>query len=88
MVALLLSPIGPALILGVGALVELILGRWLRRPGWLTGLALFFVGLAGILLLGLRSQPVVPVFSRPWQPLLQNGANLLWVGDGWNWYIS
>lgn len=40
------------------------------------------------MLLGLRSQPVVPVFSRPWQPLLQKGANLLWVGDGWNWYIS
>jgi hypothetical protein len=24
----------------------------------------------------------------PWQPPLQAGANLLWVGDGWNWYIS
>ncbi len=37
---------------------------------------------------GLRLQPVVPVYSQPWQPLLQDGANLLWVGDGWNWYIS
>ena len=85
---LLTSSIGPALVLLIGAVVELIIGRWLRRPGWLTGLALFFVGAAALLLLGLRAQPVVPVYSRPWQPLLQNGANLMWVGDGWNWYIS
>lgn len=82
------SPLGPATVLFVGAIIELIVGRRLRRPGWLTGLALFFVVLASALLLGLRMQPVVPIFSRPWQPLLQDGANLLWVGDGWNWYIS
>jgi len=82
------SPIGPAMVLLAGAITELIIGRWLRRPGWLTGLALFFVAAAGLLWLGLRLQPVVPIYSRPWQPLLQNGANLLWVGDGWNWYIS
>ena len=85
---LLTSPLGPATVLFFGALIELIVGRWLRRSGWLTGLALFFVVIAGGLLLGLRLQPVVPVYSRPWQPLLQSGANLLWVGDGWNWYIS
>jgi hypothetical protein len=82
------SPLGPPLVLLAGAIAELILGRWLRRPGWLTGLALFFVGAASLLWLGLRMQPVIPIYSRPWQPLLQNGANLLWVGDGWNWYIS
>ena len=82
------SPIGPALVLLVGAMVEAIVGRWVRRPGLLTGLALFFVALAVWLFLGLRTEPVVPVFSMPWQPPLQTGANLLWVGDGWNWYIS
>jgi hypothetical protein len=82
------SPMGPALVLLAGAAVELTIGRWLRRPGWLTGLALFFVALAGLLWLGLRMQPVVPIYSSPWRPLFQDGANLLWVGDGWNWYIS
>jgi len=71
-----------------GAVTEVIIGRWVRRPGWLTGLALFFVALAAWLFMGLRVEPVVPTFSRPWQPPLQTGANLLWVGDGWNWYIS
>lgn len=85
---LMTSPVGPALVLFIGAIVELIVGRWLRRPGWLTGLALFFVVSAAVLLLALRMQPVVPIYSRPWQPLLQSGANLTWVGDGWNWYIS
>jgi hypothetical protein len=82
------TPIGPALVLLAGAMVEVIVGRWVRRPGLLTGLALFFVALAVWLFLGLRTEPVVPVFSMPWQPPLQAGANLLWVGDGWNWYIS
>ncbi|HXF63468.1 MAG TPA: hypothetical protein VNK95_17700 [Caldilineaceae bacterium] len=82
------SPVGPAVVLLLGAIVEVIVGRWVRRPGWLTGLALFFVALAAWLFLGLRAEPVVPVFSRPWQPPLQRGSNLLWVGDGWNWYIS
>ncbi len=82
------TPIGPALVLFIGAFVILGLGHWVRRPVWLTGLALFFVGLAVWLFLGLRTEPVVPTFSLPWQPPLQAGANLLWVGDGWNWYIS
>ena len=85
---LLVSPVGPAAVLLLGAVVELLIGRWVRRPGWLTGLALFFVAMAVWLFLGLRTEPIVPVFSRPWQPPLQTGTNLLWVGDGWNWYIS
>lgn len=87
-----ISPVGPPLILLCGALTQLILGRWLSafraRPGWLTGLALFFVALALVDFLLLRAQPVVPTFSQPWQPPLQFGTNLVWVGDGWNWYIS
>jgi hypothetical protein len=82
------SPIGPALVLLIGAMVEVIAGRWLRRPGFLTGLALFFVALAVWLFIGLRTEPLPPVFNLPWQPPLQTGATLLWVGDGWNWYIS
>jgi hypothetical protein len=75
-------------VLLLGAVTQLTVGRWVRRPGWLTGLALFFVGVAVLLFLLLRAEPVVPTFSRPWQPPLQTGANLVWVGDGWNWYIS
>jgi len=85
----LLSPIGPSLLLVVGAIVTVIIGRWVRRPAILTGLALLFVGCAGWLQLILRAQiTVVPTFSHPWRPLLQSGANLYWVGDGWNWYIA
>lgn len=83
-----LSPVGPAAVLFIGALAVLLAGRWVRRPGWLTGLALLFVAVAVWLFFGLRTEPVVPTFSRPWQPPLQQGTNLLWVGDGWNWYIS
>ncbi|MCC6166318.1 MAG: hypothetical protein IT329_03735 [Caldilineaceae bacterium] len=85
---LLVSPVGPAVALLIGAIVVESVGRWMRRPGWLTGLALFFVTAAVWLFLGLRAEPVVPIYSRPWQPPLQYGTNLLWVGDGWNWYIS
>lgn len=83
-----ISPVGPALILLCGALTQIALGRWVRRPGLMTGLALFFVALALVDFLLLRAEPVVPTFSRPWQPPLQFGTNLVWVGDGWNWYIS
>lgn len=82
------SPVGPALILLFGAAVEVLIGRWVRRPGWLTGLALAFLGIAVWLFVGLRTEPIVPTFSRPWQPPLQTGTNLVWVGDGWNWYLS
>jgi hypothetical protein len=90
---LLQSPIGPAFVLLLGAIVQMICGRWVRRPDWLTGIALFFVGIAFLLFLNLRAQAEVPVYSYPWQPLLQSAtnlywANLYWVGDGWNWYIS
>lgn len=85
---LLQSPVGPPIVLLLGAIVQLSCGRWIQRAKWLTALALAFVGIALLLLLRLRVQPVVPVYSRPWQPLLYSGANLYWVGDGWNWYIS
>ncbi len=71
-----------------GAGVLMLYGRWLRRADWLTGMALLFVVTAGLLLYLLRERPVVPTFSLPWQPMLHSGANLLWVGDSWNWYIS
>lgn len=84
----LLSPMGPPLVLSVGAAILLLVGQWVRQPGWLTGLALFFAMAASALWLQLRFQSIVPNYSFLWQPLLQSGANLVWVGDGWNWYIS
>lgn len=87
-VDLMRSPIGPSLTLTCGALLVAIFGRWVRRPVVLTGLALLFAGIAGIIWIDLRFQPDLPVFSRSWQPLFQAGANLEWVGDGWNWYVA
>lgn len=85
----LLSPIGPSLLLVVGAIATAFIGRWVRRSSVVTGLALIFVGCAGWLQLILRAQvTVVPTFSHPWRPILQSGTNLYWVGDGWNWYIG
>jgi hypothetical protein len=83
-----LSPIGPALVLLIGAAVALPAGRWLHQPRWLTALALLFAGAAGLLFLALQFQPVVPTFSRPWQPLLQSAINLYWISDSWNYYAS
>lgn len=85
---LFVSPVGPALVLLLGAVVQVAIGRWVRRAGWLTGIALAFVAIAFWLYLGLRTEPVAPTFSLPWRPPLQSGANLVWIGDGWNWYIS
>lgn len=66
----------------------MLVGKQIRRPAQVTGLALLVVAIAGWLWLQLRFQQVVPIFSLPWKPLLQTGANLEWLGDGWNWYIS
>ena len=85
---LLFSPIGPALILLVGAAVEIGLGRWFRRSQWLTWLALFFLGTASLIYLGLQFIGIVPTFGRPWQPLLQSATNLYWIADGWNYYLG
>ncbi len=82
------SPIGPSLLLTFGAVLVALFGRWVRRPVLLTGLALLFVGIAGIIWLDLRFQQELPIYSRSWQPLFQAGANLEWVGDGWNWYVA
>jgi hypothetical protein len=88
LLALLRSPVGPSLVFVVGAVALGVAGRWVRRPALLTGLALGCAALAGVIWVDLRFQGVVPTFSRSWRPLFQNGANLTWVGDGWNWYIS
>ena len=74
---LLISPIGPALVLLAGAAIEVFAGRWLRRPGWLTAMALSFAGCAALFFVALQFQGVVPTFSRPWQPLLQSATNLV-----------
>jgi hypothetical protein len=88
LLALLRSPIGPTIVLLIGAFVVSLAGRIIRRPVYLTALALIFIGVAFGFWLDLRFQAIVPVFSRGWRPLFQTGANLLWVGDGWNWYAS
>ncbi len=88
LIDLLRSPVGPSLTLTFGALLVALIGRWVRRPVLLTGLALLFVAISGVIWIDLRFQQVIPVYSRSWQPLFQAGANLEWVGDGWNWYVA
>jgi hypothetical protein len=85
---LILSPLGPVVVLAIGAAVLMSIGRRIRRPTQLTGIALIVVAIASWFWLQLRFQQIVPIFSFPWKPLLQTGANLEWLGDGWNWYIS
>ena len=76
------------MVLAIGAAVLMSIGRRIRRPTQLTGIALIVVAIASWFWLQLRFQQIVPIFSFPWKPLLQTGANLEWLGDGWNWYIS
>jgi hypothetical protein len=82
------SPIGPALVLLMGAALQLIVGRWLRRAVLVRGLALLVVGVAALLFLLLQFLSVTPTLGQPWQPLLQTSINLFWISDGWNNYIA
>ena len=86
--ALIYSPVGPSFALLVGSILVFILGRWFTRPGWLTGFSLSFVTIAGFLVIVLRIPEEYAIYSRPWQPLFQGGANLEWIGDGWNCYVA
>jgi hypothetical protein len=83
-----LSPIGPSVVLLLGAATALAAGRWVRRNDLLTVTALAFAGFAALLFVALQFQPVIPTFSRPWQPLLQGAINLYWISDAWNYYVS
>lgn len=86
--ALITSPIGPSIVLFLGSILVLSVGRWIRTPGLLTGISLLCTALAGVLIVFLRMQTEFAIFSRPWQPLFQGGTNLEWIGDGWNCYVG
>ena len=95
---LLISPVGPPIVLALGGIFVWLMGRllspMLRGPAAnaatnaLSTVALLFWGAATALTLSLRLQSAAPVFSIPWQPFFATGADLLWVGNGWNWYVS
>lgn len=82
------SPLGPPLVLMVGAGMVWITGRLLYRLHWQSGVALVFWLAAVVQLILLRLEPTAPFYSQPWQPFLLGGSQLLWVGNGWNWYVS
>lgn len=82
------SPVGPVAVLILGVVALITIGRQFNHPRWQRGLALSFWAIAAWQVVYLRVQSVVPVYSQPWQPFLLRGTNLLWVGDGWNWYAS
>jgi hypothetical protein len=85
---LLTSPVGPSVVLAAGAVGVWAMGRLSRPAGWQTGIAIgaWLVAMGQTALL--RAEPIVPTYSQPWRPLLFGGTNLLWIGDGWNWYVS
>ncbi len=85
---LLTSPIGPSLVLVGGVLVLWLAARRNASTALLINLTFAFWFVALGLVINLRLEDVVPIYSQPWQPLLLSGANLLWVGDSWNWYVS
>lgn len=96
--SVLFAPVGPPLILTLGSIVLWILGRSVRpaarwsptgsATGLLTAVALLVWGGAAALTVALRVQPNAPTYSIPWQPFFSQGADLLWVSNGWNWYVS
>ena len=96
--SVLIAPVGPPLVLTMGSIVLWIFGRFVRpmarwrvigsATGILSAIALLFWGGAAALTVALRLQPVAPTYSIPWQPFFSSGADLLWVSNGWNWYVS
>lgn len=85
---LLTSPVGPSLVLAIGAQVVWFIGQRTANVN-LTGFSGFIFWLIAVVqTIGLRIQPEFPVYSLAWQPLILPGANLVWLGDGWNWYVS
>ncbi len=94
----LVVPVGPPLILTLGSIVLWIMGGFVRPAarwqafgsptGILSGIALLFWLIAAAMTVALRVQPTAPAYSIPWQPFFSPGADLLWVSNGWNWYVS
>ncbi len=85
---LLLSPVGPPLVLVVAVPVVWMAGRRAARgdvPRWV---ALGFWVVAVWQTMGMRFQATVPSFAWLWHPLVLEPAYLYWLMDGWNWYIS
>lgn len=94
----LLTPVGPPIVLTLGSITIWSMGRlappmlrW-RVTGSATGIlsivALVFWGAAVALTVSMRLQPIAPFFNIPWQPFFATDADLLWVSNGWNWYVS
>ncbi|MEZ4832035.1 MAG: hypothetical protein R2873_08560 [Caldilineaceae bacterium] len=67
---LITSPLGPPITLLIGAVLVWTIGRVLHRPQWQSAVALTSWLLAIWLTVLLRLEPVVPIFSRPWQPFV------------------
>lgn len=86
--ALILSPVGPPLVLLIGILVVWIAGRRAARADVPRWVALGFWVVAVWQVLGMRFQATIPSYARLWQPLVLETAYLYWLGDGWNWYVS
>lgn len=86
MTNLLLSPVGPAIILlAAGALLRVL--PPLRRASLLALAALFPLSVALILLTRLRATEVADLTST-WWPLVVAPLRVHWALDGWNWLMT
>jgi len=98
MKSLFLNPLGPPLLLLLGALLLNAVPRvrFLRRVSrgskWSSDAAALFalivVAGAAAILGFLRADPLRPTVSWVWQPLTVAGGVMEWQLDGWSWFVS
>lgn len=81
------TPLGPALILSLGALAFLLLP--LQVPPWLRRLLATFAAILAMLLVW-RLWPRIgePSVGWLWQPPIASGRQIGWAVDGWSWLAS
>lgn len=81
---LLLSPLGPTLVLLLASIFLRIVARP-RRSSTLALLTLLPLALTLTLLLVLRNEPGGQVLQTTWWPVIGQPLDVLWALDGWNW---
>ena len=81
---LLLSPVGPALLLLLASILLRIFASP-RRSSTLALLTLLPLALTLALLLVLRNAPGGQVLQTTWWPAVVQPLDVLWALDGWNW---
>ncbi|MCD6289920.1 MAG: hypothetical protein J7M34_05400 [Anaerolineae bacterium] len=81
----LIQPLGPALVLGMGSIVLILLHAYLRR-GWAPVIALSTLVIALLVQTTLQTSHAAIAVGRPWVSVLfdMNGG-LVWRSTAWRW---